>query len=119
MNAVHQWPGPVSIDRGFGESRIDRNARLAEERQLLIEDIADDYRTALMRGHGLVPCWNRTETVAQVVSEELMDAPGNVLHDILALIREQATAGNEKALAIVQRLTFEHAVNTAELREAV
>lgn len=109
---------PLSWERdSYYTRKLDERHASAEARSLLIEDIADTYRTALLRGHGLVPCWNRSESVAQVVSEELMDAPGNVLHDILELIRERANAGDEKALAIVQRLTFEHAVNTVELRE--
>lgn len=109
---------PLSWERdSYYTRKLDERHASAEARSLLIEDIADTYRTALLRGHGLVPCWNRSESAAQVVSEELMDAPGNVLHDILELIRERANAGDEKALAIVQRLTFEHAVNTVELRE--
>lgn len=109
---------PLSWERdSYYTRKLDERHASAEARSLLIEDIADTYRTALLRGHGLVPCWNRSESVAQVVSEELMDAPGNVLHDILELIRDRANAGDAKALAIVQRLTFEHAVNTVELRE--
>lgn len=110
---------PLSWERdSYYTRKLDERHAAAEARSLLIEDIADTYRTALLRGHGLVPCWNRSESVAQVVSEELMDAPGNVLHDILALIGEQARYGNVAALRIVERLSWEHATTTVELRIA-
>lgn len=100
-------------------AHLDAQHHAAADRETRIEDIADAYRAQLMAGtNGPVECWNRTERAAQVVSEELMDMPGNVLHDILALIGEQARYGNAKALRIVERLTFEHAVQTVELRDA-
>jgi hypothetical protein len=100
-------------------AHLDARHASANARSLRIEDIADSYRAALMAGtNGPVDCWNRTETAAQVVSEELCDMPGNVLHDILALIGEQARYGNASALRIVERLSWEHATTTMELRDA-
>jgi hypothetical protein len=101
-------------------AHLDAQRHAAQARSERIEDIADSYRAQLLAGNFSAPvqCWNRCDSVAQVVSEELVDMPGNVLHDILALIAEQANYGNAKAQRIVERLTWEHATTTVELRAA-
>lgn len=117
MNAVPDLTAALS--RSYSD-KLDAQYHAAQARSAAIEDIADAYRAQLFAGNTTAPveCWNRTESLAQVVSEELCDVPGNVLHDILSLIGEQANAGNAMAQRIVERLSFEHAVATVELRAA-
>lgn len=107
-----------ALSRAYSD-HLDAQYCAAQARSATIENIADAYRAQLLAGNTTAPveCWNRTDPLAQVVSEELCDVPGNVLHEILSLIGEQANAGNPKAQRIVERLSFEHAVATVELRE--
>lgn len=107
----------AALSRAYS-ARLDAAHHAAQERSEMKDDIAESYRTALLAGNTAAPveCWNRADTLAQVVSEELMDSPGNVLHEILALIAQQYHAGNPLAVHIVDRLSGEHAEVTVDLR---
>jgi hypothetical protein len=79
-------------------------------------DIAAHMRRVWLKGTSeRIESYKRPRTLADIVSMAVCDVPGNVLHDAIALIREQANAGNPAALAIVDQLCRNHAAETVEL----
>jgi hypothetical protein len=96
---------------------MDREA-FNERRAQAHNGIADEYRDAWLAGRWAHPvtAYRGDEPLQSLISEALWDSADGLQRDVLELVREQANAGNVKALSIINRMADAHAEVTTELR---
>ena len=108
MSAVpkHYHATPADI-RGMASQRVADYA----------EYVADEFTRSWLKGWPeRIDAAVGSEPIASAISGDLCNVPGNALHDIIELVREQANAGNAKALGIVEKMAREYASGLAELK---
>jgi hypothetical protein len=115
MSAPYITPADLDLDRRAMNG--DREA-FAQIRSDAHEGIAAEYRDAWLAGkwEKRVSAYRGDEPLQALISEALWDADEGPLRAVLELVREQANAGNVKALAIINRMAEAHAEVTTELR---
>jgi hypothetical protein len=96
---------------------MDREA-FNERRAQAHNGIADEYRDAWLAGQWetRVSAYRGDEPLQALISEALWDSADGPQREVLELVREQANAGNAKALSIINRMADAHAEVTTELR---
>lgn len=81
-------------------------------------DIAAHMRRVWLRGSSeRIETCSGSQPLASIVSYDLCDMRDNVLHDLIALVRKCALAGDADALAIIDRMCQQHAAETVELTQ--
>lgn len=108
MSAVHRHYHATPADRRGMEAQ-----RVAE----FVEYVADEFTRGWLKGSPeRIDAAVGSEPLASVISCDLCNVPGNALHDLIELVREQANAGNARALGIVEKMAREYAKGLAELK---
>jgi hypothetical protein len=115
MSAPYITPADLELDRRAMNG--DREA-FAQIRSEAHDSIAAEYRDAWLAGkwEQSVSAYRGDEPLQALISEVLWDSADGPQREVLELVREQANAGNEKALAIINRMADAHAEVTTELR---